>query len=65
MSEVEIYLKSGQIMRIKCENFKIEYNGFGDVTGYNCEHNKDCEEDRLVWVTISDIVAVKSTKIKE
>lgn len=52
---VRIILKSGSEFSVKCDEFTITKNGFGQVTGYNI---KGITENKPVYLDFEQVAAV-------
>lgn len=52
---IRVILKSGSEFAIKCDEFTIQKNGFGQVTGYNI---KGITENKPVYLDFEEVAAV-------
>jgi hypothetical protein len=57
---IKIILKSGRIIRVKCEECIISKNGFDQVVGYELKGVKENKPLYVNWGDISAIVRVLS-----
>lgn len=56
MIKVNLFMKSGNIIKFKCEEIEIKRNGLGTLTGYSITHGESMH--RLMDVEISAIEGI-------
>lgn len=60
MKKLEIYLKSGHTLKVKCEEWSFTYDNYScEFTGYNFKGLKSPKTIRLVPSQIAGYIVIK------
>lgn len=52
---IVIMLRDGSEVRVKCKNFTIKRNSFGEFIGYEYE---GCSENHIEYIDVSQILCI-------